>query len=154
MDPTLDIHTNNELLSAVRLLVSEDDCSGRFVYGRQLPKSSKQAIKETSPSALLRSGGAGGDNSKSRLQTVLVRAGHQAPVYTIKQLKNNKFRAVVIFNELQFEGQSCNSKKLAEKDAAAKALEWLMGERQSPTEDIDHMSMLLKKSKGKRRKRT
>lgn len=119
-----------------------------------MPKSSKQAIKETSPGALLRSGGAGGDNAKGRLQTVLIRGGHQAPVYKTRQLKNNMFRSTVIFNGLQFAGQPCSSKKLAEKDAAAKALEWLMGERQSSTEDIDHMSMLLKKSKGKRRKRT
>lgn len=154
LNPTLDVHTNNELLSAVRLLVSEDECNGRFVFGRQLPKSSKQVIKETSAGALLRSGGAGGDNAKGRLQTVLIRGGHQAPVYKTRQLKNNMFRSTVIFNELQFVGQPCSSKKLAEKDAAAKALEWLMGERQSSTEDIDHMSMLLKKSKGKRRKRT
>ena len=154
LNPTLDVHTNNELLTAVRLLVSEDDCLGRFVFGRQLPKpSKKQATKETSTSALLRSGG-GGDNAKGRLQAVLVRAGHQAPLYKTRQVKNNTFRSAVIFNELQFVGEPCNSKKSAEKDAAAKALEWLMGERQLPTEDIDHMSMLLKKRKRKSGKRT
>jgi ATP-dependent RNA helicase DHX36 len=43
-------------------------------------------------------------------------------------------------------GQPCNNKKSAEKDAAAEALQWLMG-KQAGCEYIDHMSTFLKKSK-------
>ncbi|KAK7852293.1 dexh-box atp-dependent rna helicase dexh5 [Quercus suber] len=64
-----------------------------------------------------------------------------------KQLKNNQFRATVEFNGMQIMGQPCNNKKSAEKDAAAEALQWLMGGNQAGHEHLNHMSMLLKKSK-------
>ena len=136
--------SSNELLSAVRLLVSEDQCEGRFFFGRQVPVSSKKT-------AIAKTPGIGGvDNSKSTLQTVLVRAGHGAPIYKTKQLKNNHFRSTVIFNGLDFMGQPCSSKKLAEKDAAAQALLWLGGEDHSSSRDMDHASLLLKKRKNRR----
>lgn len=144
---------HNELLLTIRLLVSEDRSEGKFVFGRQLPTPSKKATKETllpGPRSKSSDGaGVGGENSKNQLQTLLARAGHGAPSYKTTQLKNNKFRSTVIFNGLNFVGQSCNNKKLAEKDAAAQALEWLMGETQSSEKAVDHMSMLLKKSKKK-----
>lgn len=93
--------------------------------------------------------GAGGDNSKNELQTLLLRAGHETPAYKTKQLKNNQFRSTVIFNGLNFVGQPCSNKKLAEKDAAAEALLWLQGETHSSAQAIDHASILLKKSKKK-----
>ncbi|THF97962.1 hypothetical protein TEA_015604 [Camellia sinensis var. sinensis] len=81
LNSKLEIKNHNELLSTVRLLVSEDQCEGRFVFGRQ-------------PS---------------------------------------------------------NNKKLVEKGAAAQALQWLTGdETWSPQKAVDHMAMLLKKSKKKR----
>ncbi|EOY21156.1 hypothetical protein QUC31_007207 [Theobroma cacao] len=141
LNPTLDMPSSSELLSAVRLLVSEDQCEGRFVFGRQLPVSSKKTVKEKIP------GIGGGDNSKSQLQTVLARAGHGAPIYKTKQLKNNQFRSTVIFNGLDFMGQPCSNKKLAEKDAAAEALLWLRGEDHFSSRDVEHASVLLKKSK-------
>ncbi|XP_052179750.1 DExH-box ATP-dependent RNA helicase DExH3-like [Diospyros lotus] len=149
----LDIRDHNELLLAVRLLVSEDRNEGKFVFGRQVPSSSKQTAKETMPGTPLRSsaGSDGGDNSKSQLQTLLARAGHGAPTYKTTQLKNNKFRSTVIFNGLDFVGQPCSNKKLAEKDAAAQAIQWLMGDTQSSQKAIDNMSILLKKSKKKRK---
>ncbi|KAG5229828.1 ATP-dependent RNA helicase [Salix suchowensis] len=112
LDPKLDIQFHNELLMAIRLLVSEDQCEGRF----------------------------------NELQTLLARAGHQAPTYKTKQLKNNQFRSTVFFNGLDFVGQPCSSKKLAEKDAAAAALLWLKGETHSYSRNTDS-SVLLKKSK-------
>lgn len=96
----------------------------------------------------------GGDNPKSQLQTLLTRAGHDNPTYKTKQLKNHQFRSTVEFNGMQFVGQPCGSKKLAEKDAASEALEWLSGGASSGSRDIDHMSMLLKKSKKKHHRRT
>ncbi|KNA12189.1 hypothetical protein SOVF_127160 [Spinacia oleracea] len=150
VDPKLDIHRFVDLLSATRLLISEDQREGRFVYGRQLPTPSKKAGKETSVQ-----GGkiSGDDNSKNQLQTLLARAGHEAPAYRTRPL-NNKFRATVNFNGLEFVGKPCNNKKLAEKDAAAEAVKWLMGDTPSFRGDIDHLSMFMKNSKKKHGKGT
>ncbi|KAL5817928.1 hypothetical protein ACOSQ3_026306 [Xanthoceras sorbifolium] len=153
LNPKLDIQVHNELLLAVRLLVSEDQCEGRFVFGRQLPAPSNKVAKKETP---LRGGGGGGgsDNAKNELQTLLARAGHGAPAYKTKQLRNNQFRSTVIFNGLDFVGQTCSNKRLAEKDAASEALLWLKGESHSSARDLDHMSMLLKKSKKQNKKRS
>lgn len=146
-NPRMDIQTSEELLSAIRLLVTEDPSSGRFVFGRQQlqPKKSKSMIPSNS--------GGGGDNSKSKLQTLLTRAGHDTPTYKTKQMRANQFRSTVEFNGMQFVGQPCSNKKLAEKDAAAEALEWLMGGDSSGSRGIDHMSTFLKKSKKKHHRR-
>lgn len=154
LNPKLDIQSQSDLLSAVRLLVSGDQCEGRFVFGRQVPEPVKEASKETVPRILKASDKVGGNNSKSQLQTLLARAGHEAPTYKTKQLKNNQFRSTVIFNGLDFAGHPCSSKKLAEKDAAYEALLWLKGESHSSPTDIDHMSMLLKKSRRKSQKKS
>nr|DAD35473.1 TPA_asm: hypothetical protein HUJ06_006113 [Nelumbo nucifera] len=151
LNPKMDLNVHSDLLSAVRLLVSEDRCEGRFVFGRQVLKPSETLAASIPPCVFSRSGGSGpgGDNSKSQLQTLVTRAGHEAPTYKTKQMKNNQFRAIVEFNGTQFMGQPCNNKKQAEKDAAAEALQWLTGGAQTAPGDIDHMSMLLKKSKKK-----
>lgn len=145
LNPKLDIECHDELLTAVRLLVSEDQLEGRFVFGRQISAPSKK------PEKLIQSGLAKGvgDNAKSLLQTLLRRAGHQPPSYKTKALKNNKFRSTVTFNGLDFVGGPCGSKKEAEKDAAGEALRWLTGESQSSEETVDYMSTILKKSKKK-----
>ncbi|KAI4347227.1 hypothetical protein L6164_008057 [Bauhinia variegata] len=147
MDPKLDIQSHNEqLLSAVRLLVSEDQCDGRFVFGRQVLLPSKKATD-------MKSGvGPEAHNFKNQLQTLLVRAGHDPPTYKTKQLKNNQFRSTVIFNGLNFVGKPCNNKKLAEMDAASEAVLWLKGDTRSSCDDLDHVSMLLKKNKKKKQK--
>lgn len=142
----LNIQSHDKLLSALRLLVSEDHCDGRFVFGRQAPSQSNKALKYKSGD------GAEGDNYKNQLQTFLTRAGHEPPTYKTKQLKNNQFRSTVIFNGLDFVGQPCNSKKLAEKSAASEAILWLKGDTHS-SGGIDHASVLLKKSSKKSRKR-
>ncbi|XP_065865720.1 DExH-box ATP-dependent RNA helicase DExH3-like isoform X2 [Euphorbia lathyris] len=147
LDPKLDIQSHSELLMAIRLLVSEDKCEGKFVFGRQLPPSTKKATK------VANSGNELSGNSKNELQTVLSRAGHEAPIYKTRQLKNNQFRATVIFNGLDFVGQPCSSKKLAEKDVATTALLWLKGEEHSFSGDFNGLS-LLKKSKSKNQNRT
>ncbi|XP_020966764.1 DExH-box ATP-dependent RNA helicase DExH5, mitochondrial isoform X2 [Arachis ipaensis] len=147
--PKMSIHLYDELLSAVRLLISIDTCEGKFVFGRRVFKPAKSTVMATShPASISRTeSGPGGDNSKSQLQTLLTRAGYAAPSYKTKQLKNNQFRATVEFNGMQIMGQPCSNKKSAEKDAAAEALQWLMGGKQSGSEYISHMSKLLKKSK-------
>ncbi|KAF3431950.1 hypothetical protein FNV43_RR26686 [Rhamnella rubrinervis] len=148
LNPKLNKCIYHELLSAVRLLISEDKCDGRFVFGRQVLKSSKTSVVTAQPALVSRTeSGPGGDNSKSQLQTLITRAGHTAPSYKTKQLKNNQFRSTVEFNGIQIMGQTCNNKKSAEKDAAAEALQWLMGETRTGNEYINHISMMLKKSK-------
>ncbi|XP_072985562.1 DExH-box ATP-dependent RNA helicase DExH3-like [Typha latifolia] len=136
-NPRMDVQNSEELLSAIRLLVTEDPCSGQFVFGRQELKPKK--VKSLLPTRSC----VGGDNPKSQLQTLLTRAGHNNPIYKTKQLKTNQFRAMVEFNSMQFVGQPCNNKKLAEKEAAAEALEWLMGETSPSSQDDDHMPTLL-----------
>ncbi|KAF7819932.1 DExH-box ATP-dependent RNA helicase DExH3 [Senna tora] len=147
LDPKLDIRSHIELLSAVRLLVSEDQCDGRFVYGRVPSPPSKKATKVDKSGADVESG-----NYKNQLQTLLTRAGHEPPTYKTKPLKNNQFRSTVIFNGLNFVGKPCNSKKLAEKDAAAEAILWLKGDTESSRENLDYVSVLLKKDKKKNKK--
>lgn len=122
--------------------MSEDRCEGRFVFGRQIPTSSRKYEKEIELGSV-------NSNAKSQLQTLLARAGHQAPSYKTKQLKNNKFRSTVMFNGLDFAGQPYGSKKEAEKDAAAEALRWLTGDSQSSEKAVEYMSAILKKSKKK-----
>ncbi|KAL8150586.1 hypothetical protein V2J09_020394 [Rumex salicifolius] len=149
LNPELEIQNHEDILSAVRMMITEDSCKGRFVFGRQLPSPSKKASKNV----VRLPGETGDDNSKGQLQTLLLRAGHEAPIYKTRQVKNNQYRAIVIFNSLEFVGQPCNNKKQAEKEAASEAIRWLMGETPSFQGDINHMSMLLKKSKKKQGKR-
>lgn len=142
------IHEYHELLSAVRLLLSEDQGDGKFVFGRQVRTSSKPSVLAAQPALVSRTeSGPGGDNSKSQLQTLLTRAGYAAPIYKTKQLKSNQFQASVEFNGMQIMGQPCNNKKSAEKDAAAEAIQWLVSGTQMGHDYINHMSMMLKKSK-------
>ncbi|XP_031265566.1 DExH-box ATP-dependent RNA helicase DExH5, mitochondrial isoform X3 [Pistacia vera] len=148
LNPRMEMHMYHDLLSAVRLLVSNDHCEGRFVFGRQVLMSPKPSPVATQPTLIPRTeSGPGGDNSKSQLQTLLTRAGYAAPTYKTRQLKNNQFRSTVEFNGIQIIGQPCNNKKSAEKEAAAEALQWLMGGTHTGVEYINQMSLLLKKSK-------
>jgi len=145
----MDIQTSEELLSAIRLLVTEDPCSGRFVYGRQEPRS-KKAKTMLLPSSMSGGGGNGGDNAKNQLQTFLTRAGHNNPTYKTKQIKSSLFRSTVEFHGMQFVGQPCANKKLAEKDAASEALNWLTGDGGGAitdsrgAQDADPMSLLMR----------
>ncbi|KAK9091392.1 hypothetical protein Sjap_024569 [Stephania japonica] len=85
----IDIKAHQELLSAVQLLVTEDQCDGRFFFGRTVVKASKVNVVEQLPpmpqaGTISRNGsGPGGDNSKSQLQTLVTRAGHGAPSYRL-----------------------------------------------------------------------
>ncbi|CAA7045626.1 unnamed protein product [Microthlaspi erraticum] len=145
LNPKVDMKAHGELLLAIRSLLSEDGCEGRFVFGRQVFRPFETLAEPTSVSRT--ESGPGGDNSKSQLQTILTRAGHTAPMYKTKQLKNNKFQSTVEFNETQIMGQPCSNKKTAEKDAAAEAIQWLMGGAKESHDHVNHMSKLLKKSK-------
>lgn len=148
LNPKMDMQAHRDLLLAIRLLVSEDRCDGSFVFGRQPLQPLGTSAVSTQPTLVSRTeSGPGGDNSKSQLQTMLTRAGHAAPMYKTKQLKNNKFQSTVEFNGTQIMGQPCSNKKSAEKDAAAEAIRWLMGGGKESHEHVNHMSNLLKRSK-------
>ncbi|KAF5777335.1 putative RNA helicase [Helianthus annuus] len=144
-NPRMDIHTHHELLSAIRLLLPEDKCNGKFVFNRQvLYKDSKPYIASVpapAPPASRLESGPGGDNPKGQLQTLLTRAGCPAPTYRTSQLPDNQFRSICEFNGMQIMGHPCHNKKQAEKDAAAEALERLTGGNNGNT------SVMLKKSK-------
>ncbi|KAJ3700747.1 hypothetical protein LUZ61_004452 [Rhynchospora tenuis] len=154
-----DLQIGDELLSAIRLLVTEDPCTGRFVYGRQeKPKSSPKPApapamkKSNGKNPLPTSSGGGGNNAKSQLQTLVARAGHNNPLYKTKQLSSGLFRSTVEFNGMRFVGEPCGNKKLAEKDAASEALNWLLGGWSGSGNgahgpDLDHISMMLKSRK-------
>ncbi|KAL8224368.1 hypothetical protein R6Q57_019843 [Mikania cordata] len=145
MNPRMDIHTHHELLSAVRLLLPEDKCNGRFMFNRQaLYDDSKPYIASATapqPPVSRIACGPGGDNPKGQLQTLLTRAGCAAPTYRTTQLANNQFRSICEFNGMQIMGHPCQTKKQAEKDAAAEALDRLTGDNHVG------MSTMLKKSK-------
>ncbi|CAN1796382.1 DExH-box ATP-dependent RNA helicase DExH5, mitochondrial [Linum perenne] len=151
LNPKMSLQTQHELFSAVRLLLSEDQSYGRFVFGRQLLKPVKTSMvatttrKPTPPSGA--DSGPGGDNPKSKLQTLLTRAGYTTPIYKTKQLKNNQFRSTVEFNGMEIMGHPYSNKKSAEKDAAAEALSWLMGGSQMSHDYVNQMSILQKRSK-------
>lgn len=144
----MDVHSYHELLSAIRLLISEDQCGGRFVFSRQVLLTSKPCAAAAPPAPMSRTeSGPGGENSKSQLQTLLNRAGYATPTYKTRQLNNNQFQATVEFNGMQIMGRPCNNKKQAEKDAAAEALQWLLEGHRAGPDYIERMSLILKKSK-------
>ncbi|KAE8668219.1 poly(A) polymerase-like [Hibiscus syriacus] len=148
LNPQMALHIHHELISAIRLLVSEDQCNGRFVFGRQDLKPSNMPVIPPQKSLISRTEcGPGSDNSKSQLQTLVSRAGYATPTYRTHQLKHSLFQATVEFNGMQITGRLCNNKKSAEKDAAAVALQWLMSDTWMGHDYINYMSMLLKKSK-------
>ncbi|EXB30259.1 putative ATP-dependent RNA helicase DHX36 [Morus notabilis] len=152
LNPQMDIRSHSNLLSAVRLLISGDRCLGQFVTGREVPAASSQKAKEEMlPVPVSQRGTAGnsgsGDNSKNRLQTLLIRARCGPPTYKTKQLSDDQFLAVVIFKGMYVTGNHCRTKELAEEEAAAEALLWLQGEgHSSSTDSTDRMLMVLDKN--------
>lgn len=108
---------------AVQELVAGDLCEGRFVFGRDTTRTrlTKNDNNTNKNNNLVKDG----MNSKSLLQTLLMRAGHTPPKYKTKHLKTNEFRAIVEFKGMQFVGKPKKNKQLAERDAAIEALGWL-----------------------------
>ncbi|KAL8196392.1 hypothetical protein R6Q57_024687 [Mikania cordata] len=149
INPKMNLQAHCKLISAIQLLLSGDQCGGRFVYNHQVIHSNliPSVASPSLPPTLVcePESGPGGDNSKSQLQTLLARAGYSAPMYRTRS-SNNQFMAVCEFNGMQIMGRPCNNKKQAEKDAASKALGWLMGGNHVTRETINSISMIMKKS--------
>ncbi|XP_024015618.1 DExH-box ATP-dependent RNA helicase DExH3 [Eutrema salsugineum] len=115
--PRLENKLYENLISAIRLLVSKDECEGRFVPNHQVLSEYTQAYN-------------GEENSKSQLRRLINRAGYKTPVYnsTMVEIGEQRFVAKVGFGELEFEGKPCETEKDAEEDAAHEALMWLQRE--------------------------
>ncbi|CAN1159224.1 DExH-box ATP-dependent RNA helicase DExH3 [Linum perenne] len=152
LDPKLDMDTYSDLLTATRTLVSQDQCEGRFLFGRKLPGAPKKTLiggdglnLNPKPYRVPDRGVNGGSNAKNQLQTLLARGGHSNGKYTTISMKYNRFRSTVTFNGMSFTGEPCGSKKDAEKAAATEALAWL-----NVAVDENHVSMLLKPGKSKK----
>ena len=64
---------------------------------------------------------------KSLLNNRLSQAGYKAPQYKLKALRNQTFQATVTVKGKQFKGKVASTKRQAENNAAADALEWLDG---------------------------
>ncbi|PWA60265.1 RNA helicase HrpA [Artemisia annua] len=153
VNPRVSLHGHHYLLSAIQLLLSRDQCSGRFVYNHEV-RGTNLITSHVSPPppppppppvSEIQSG-PGGDNSKNQLQTLLARAGYSNPIYRTN-LSNNQFIAICEFNGMQFMGRPCNNKKQAEKDAAGEALDWLLGGNRGAYELINSLSMMMKSNK-------
>ncbi|KAD3642326.1 hypothetical protein E3N88_31550 [Mikania micrantha] len=97
INPKMNLQAHRKLISAIQLLLSGDQCGGRFVYNHQVIHSNliPSVASPSLPPTLVcePESGPGGDNSKSQLQTLLARAGYSAPMYRTSS-SNNQFMAV------------------------------------------------------------
>ncbi|CAM8992581.1 unnamed protein product [Rhodiola kirilowii] len=145
MNPKLDKGSYTELMTAVRLLLPQERCEGQFVFGRKVSEPSK-GMKINSPGVIRKATECNNlGDTKNQLQTILARAGYERPTYNTETLQKLVFRSTVTFNRMSFTGQTCNSKKLAEKDAANEALKWLNSRRGLDAKSVSHKQGLPKK---------
>ncbi|XP_024515116.1 DExH-box ATP-dependent RNA helicase DExH3 [Selaginella moellendorffii] len=117
-NPSMDIYTENkELVDAAFELMRGDDCSGSFVFGRATKGSGF-----SKGSAELQDKGT--PDTKGILQTLVQRAGFAVPTYQTRS-SGSQFISCVVVRGKKFIGEPAESKKQAEKNAAAMAAEWL-----------------------------
>lgn len=113
-NPKLEIlQENRRLLNAILELLHGDKNEGRFSLAQDPPK---KAVQNSSVICV-----------KSLLNNRLSKAGYKAAKYTVKALRNKTFQASVVVKGKHFKGKVDASKKQAENNAAADALEWLDG---------------------------
>ncbi|EPS63550.1 hypothetical protein M569_11233, partial [Genlisea aurea] len=149
VNPKIDVNSYRELLSALRLVVSDDPSSGRFVLVSGCSSSSAAApaaaaVQEQKTIAAPNC--SAGENTKGELQTLMTRAGYGFPSYKTVQLNDLRFQSTVDVNGTTITGKACSNKKLAEKDAAGQALAWLLGE-DGAKHGVGRISALLTKRK-------
>lgn len=112
-NPKLDIlQERRRVIVALLELLHGDRNEGRFVLAEDTPKKQVQ----TKPSLV---------DVKGLLQDRLLKAGYKLPKYKVKALRNKVFQAFVDLRGKQFKGKTASTRKKAEKNAAAEALEWL-----------------------------
>ncbi|KAI5065119.1 hypothetical protein GOP47_0019814 [Adiantum capillus-veneris] len=124
-DPKLDIYEDSRhLLDAVTTLVNGDESLGKF----ESVGAVTQPEKAKEPKKVLEDKGE--QNVLSLLHNLLQRTGQELPSYKVKGPKKDMFQARVKCNGQYFLGKPASSKRQAERNAAAEALEWLNKEMQ------------------------
>lgn len=114
-NPELNVYEEGKvLMRAVFEVLDADQCEGSFTFGRKA-KTPKPASKSDK------------SDVKGLLQTLLLRAGKKPPVYKTRMLKGQLYQSSIEVKGRGFTGEPATSKKLAEKNVSAVALEWLTG---------------------------
>lgn len=115
-NPELDVYDEGRvLMRAVFEVLDADQCEGSFTFGRKVKQ----------PKPLSRSGDT--SDVKGLLQTLLLRAGKKPPVYRTRMVKGQLYQSSIEVKGRGFTGEPSSSKKMAEKNVSAAALEWLTG---------------------------
>ncbi|KAI5068622.1 hypothetical protein GOP47_0016967 [Adiantum capillus-veneris] len=113
-NPKLDVlHDNKRVMSAVLELLHGDKSEGKFLLPDPVLKPRSQSLPMICCKSLL----------NNRLQ----KAGYKAPKYTIKAFRNKTFEASVAVRGRRFKGKAAATKRQAEQNVAAEALDWLDG---------------------------
>ncbi|XP_024401897.1 DExH-box ATP-dependent RNA helicase DExH3 [Physcomitrium patens] len=115
-NPEMSIYEEGKvLMRAVFEVLDADQCEGSFTFGRKV-KASKPLTRSSDSSDV-----------KGLLQTLLLRAGKKPPVYRTRMVKGNLYQSSIEVKGRGFTGDPASSKKVAEKNVSAMALEWLTG---------------------------
>ncbi|MCO5602447.1 hypothetical protein L7F22_056579 [Adiantum nelumboides] len=113
-NPKLDVlHDNKRLISSVLELLHGDNSEGKFWLPDPVPKPKLQP----NPTICC----------KSLLNNRLQKAGYKAAKYAIKAFRNKTYEATVLVKGKRFKGKAAATKKQAEQNVAAEALDWLDG---------------------------
>lgn len=114
-NPGLNIYEEGKVvMRAVFEVLDADQCQGSFTFGRKV-KAPKPLSKSDS------------SDVKGLLQTLLLRAGKKPPVYRTRMVKGHLYQSSIDVKGRGFTGEPATSKKLAERNVSATALEWLTG---------------------------
>lgn len=114
-NPELNIYEEGKvLMRAVFEVLDADRCEGSFTFGRKVKAPKPLSKSDTS-------------DVKGLLQTLLLRAGKKPPVYRTRMVKGQLYQSSIEVKGRGFTGEPATSKKLAEKNVSAAALEWLTG---------------------------
>jgi len=114
-NPELNIFEEGKfLMRAVFEVLDADQCEGSFTFGRKVKAPKPLSKSDTA-------------DVKGLLQTVLTRAGKKPPVYRTRMVKGHLYQSSIDVKGRGFTGEPATSKKRAEMNVSAAALEWLTG---------------------------
>ena len=114
-NPELNIYEEGKvLMKAVFEVLDADQCEGAFTFGRKVKTPKPMSKSDTT-------------DVKGLLQTILQRAGKKPPVYRTRMVKGGLYQSSIEVKSRGFTGDPATSKKLAERNVSAVALEWLTG---------------------------
>lgn len=125
-NPKLDIYKDGRyLIKAVTTLINGDQNLGAFAFMRAQTASDKQGEAKRASKAKSTTNAKSADSAISVLHNWLQKTGQVLPSYTVKGPKKNMFQARVKCKGEYFIGKPATSKRQAERNAAAEALEGL-----------------------------